>query len=232
VAGWSASRLVDSTRTAARACPTSFTTGATFQEDRTNWSNYTNYSHELNLQSTGKRTVDWILGLYYAAEDNGIRFDIPIMNGTQQGTVAGRARSSSRRKRCDRRRLRPGDLEPSTTCTSPAASLHARRAQERRRQQQRLDYDPTVAAGADRSGPGSRPARLGLLAYQHNDGTFSATRRTWLARASYDLTGPHGYASVSTGYKSGGLQDGGRPYGAETLTNYEVGTKNTFMAAR
>ena len=67
--------------------PTSFNTGATFQEDRTNWSKYTNYSHEVAVQSTGKRDLDWILGAYYAAEDNGIRFDIPIMNGTQQGTV-------------------------------------------------------------------------------------------------------------------------------------------------
>jgi iron complex outermembrane receptor protein len=37
------------------------------------------------------------------------------------------------------------------------------------------------------------------------------------------------YASISSGYKSGGLQDGGVPYGPETLTNYEVGTKNTLF---
>src|SRR6185369_8322253 len=61
--------------------PTSFTTGGSYQEDRTNWSKYVNYSHELTLQSAGKHQLDWILGLYYAAEDNGIRFDIPIMNG-------------------------------------------------------------------------------------------------------------------------------------------------------
>ena len=67
--------------------PTSFNTGAGFQEDRTNWSKYINYSHEVAVQSTGKRDIDWILGAYYAAEDNGIRFDIPIFNGTQQGTV-------------------------------------------------------------------------------------------------------------------------------------------------
>jgi outer membrane receptor protein involved in Fe transport len=40
------------------------------------------------------------------------------------------------------------------------------------------------------------------------------------------------FASVSTGYKSGGLQDGGRPYGAETLTNYEVGSKSTFLGGK
>jgi iron complex outermembrane receptor protein len=41
----------------------------------------------VEIQSTGKRDVDWLLGLYYANEDNGIRFDIPIMNGTEHGTV-------------------------------------------------------------------------------------------------------------------------------------------------
>ncbi len=78
--------------------PTSFSTGATYQEDRTNWSKYTDYSHEVAVQSTGKRDIDWILGAYYAAEDNGIRFDIPIINGTQQAPSVGKARSFSRKK--------------------------------------------------------------------------------------------------------------------------------------
>ncbi|HZP66087.1 MAG TPA: TonB-dependent receptor, partial [Rudaea sp.] len=68
--------------------PTSFATGSTFQEDRTNYSHYRSQSHELDLKSTGENVLDWILGLYYAAEDNSIRFDIPIFNGTPQGTVA------------------------------------------------------------------------------------------------------------------------------------------------
>ena len=88
IAGWSRFKgSSDFDQDGGAKVPTSFATGATYQQDRTNWSKYTNYSHELNLQSTGKRDVDWILGAYYAAEDNGIRFDIPIMNGTQQGTV-------------------------------------------------------------------------------------------------------------------------------------------------
>ena len=37
------------------------------------------------------------------------------------------------------------------------------------------------------------------------------------------------YASVSTGYKSGGLQDGGVPYKGESLINYEAGIKLTFL---
>ena len=60
----------------------------TYQEDRTNYEHYYNYSHELDLQSVGHHTVDWTLGLYYENEKNDIRFDIPIMNGTQSGTVS------------------------------------------------------------------------------------------------------------------------------------------------
>ena len=53
---------------------------------------------------------------------------------------------------------------------------------------------------------------------------------TWLARLDTDV-GEHGllYASVSTGYKAGGTQDAGTLYKPETLTNYEVGSKSSFM---
>ncbi len=36
------------------------------------------------------------------------------------------------------------------------------------------------------------------------------------------------YGSVSTGYKAGSVQDGGKTYKPETLTNFEFGTKNSF----
>lgn len=50
---------------------------------------------------------------------------------------------------------------------------------------------------------------------------------------SYDFNKDFlGYVSVSTGYKSGGLQDGGREYGPEDLTNYELGIKNTFFGGK
>ena len=93
--------------------PTSFTTGATYQADRTNYSNYTSSSHELDLKSTGDNTVDWILGAYYAAEDNNIRFDIPILNGTPQGTVSWQGSFVQPKETVDSTaRLRPGHLEP------------------------------------------------------------------------------------------------------------------------
>jgi iron complex outermembrane receptor protein len=212
--------------------PTSFTTGATFQEDRTNWSDYKNHSHELNLQSTGNHEVDWILGLYYAAEDNGIRFDIPIMNGTQQGTVGWQG----------------SFIQPKETVESQAVfgqatwnlseALHltggVRYTRDKRTNEGGTNngwaYDPTVPQTPVDPGMDPRLPGSGFNTYQRNDGSFSANKATWLARASYDLSRTAMvYASVSTGYKSGGLQDGGRPYGAETLTNYEVGNKATFL---
>jgi len=212
--------------------PTSYTTGATYQEDRTNWSKYTNYSHELSLQSVGQKQIDWILGVYYAAEDNGIRFDIPIMNGTQQGTVGWQG----------------SFIQPKETVKSTAGfgqltfnatdALHLtgglRYTSDKRANiggtNNGWANDPTVPAVPVSIGSNPLAAGSGFSTYQHNDGTYSASKLTWLARANYDFSRDMmGYASVSTGYKSGGLQDGGVPYGSETLTNYELGLKSTFM---
>ena len=212
--------------------PTSFTTGATYQEDRTNWSKYVNYSHELTLQSTGKHQIDWILGLYYAAEDNGIRFDIPIFNGTQQGTVGWQG-SFIQPKETVRSTAGFGQLTWNAT-----DALHLtgglRYTSDKRENIGGTNNGwtgdstvPQVPVGVN-----SNPlaAGSGFSTYQKNDGQYSGNKLTWLARINYEFSRDFmGYASVSTGYKSGGLQDGGVPYGAETLTNYEVGTKNTFL---
>jgi iron complex outermembrane receptor protein len=56
---------------------------------------------------------------------------------------------------------------------------------------------------------------------------------TWLARADADLTDDVlVYASVSTGFKSGNIEDGGLLADPETLTNYEVGSKIRFLDGR
>ena len=211
--------------------PTSFTTGGVVQEDRTNSSHYKNYSHELEVQSTGKRDVDWILGLYYAAEDNSIRFDIPISNGTEQGTINWQG----------------SFIQPKETVASEAAfgqatwnigdTFHvtggARFTHDDRKNEGGINY------GWDGTNPNQLPidpntnpatAGSGFSVSQHNDGHYTGSKVTWLGRANWDITKNFlVYGSVSTGYKSGGLQDGGLHYGPETLTNYEVGTKNTLL---
>ncbi len=215
--------------------PTSFNTGGSYQEDRTNWSNYTNYSHELSLQSTGKRDLDWILGTYYAAEDNSIRFDIPIMNGTQQGTVGWQG----------------SFIQPKQTVKSAAVfgqvtanlsdALHLTGGL-RYTTDERANiggrghgwaYDPNVPGRP--IDPGLNPALPGSGFNDGccNDGKYSNSKLTWLARMNYDVSKDMMvYASVSTGFKSGSVQDGGATYKPETLTNYEVGTKQSFLGGR
>ncbi|MEO7107019.1 MAG: TonB-dependent receptor [Rhodoferax sp.] len=214
--------------------PTSFNTGGSYQEDRTNSSTYTNYSHELSLQSTGKRDLDWILGAYYAAEDNGIRFDIPIMNGTQQGTVGWQG----------------SFIQPKETVKSAAVfgqmtanvtdALHLtggiRYTSDERENIGGRNYgwtgDPTVPGrpidpGLDPSQPGSG------FSGSPNDGKYSNGKTTWLARANYEVSKDTMlYASVSTGFKSGSTQDGGATYKPESLTNYEIGTKQSFLGGK
>ncbi len=211
--------------------PTSFTTGGPYQDDRTNYSNYESYSQELDLKSTGQQTLDWIVGAYYAYEDNNIRFDIPIMNGTQNGSVSWQG----------------SFIQPKETVESKAifgqttwhVSDHwrltagARWSQDDKENRGGInwgwDYDPTVPqvpiAPSTIPGPAT-----GFAVSTHNDAKYSKGEPTWLARVDTDIS-EHGllYASVSTGYKSGGTQDGGTLYKPETLTNYEIGTKFAFL---
>jgi len=211
--------------------PTSFATGSTFQEDRTNDSHYRSQSHELDLKSTGDNTIDWILGLYYAAEDNSIRFDIPIFNGTSQGTVAWQG----------------SFIQPSETVNSYAgfgqATWHisdrlrltagARYTHDKKENDGGRNYGWQYNSAVPQVpiSTGTIPGPdTGFGVTAKNDGTYSASKPTWVVRLDADLAeNALVYGSVSTGYKSGGLQDGGVPYKSETLTNYEAGIKLTFL---
>jgi iron complex outermembrane receptor protein len=66
-----------------------------------------------------------------------------------------------------------------------------------------------------------------------NDTHGSWNKLTWLARADAQITDTTmTYASVSTGFKSGNIEDGGLLAAPETLTNYEVGSKSRFFGGR
>ncbi|MBY0558021.1 MAG: TonB-dependent receptor [Burkholderiaceae bacterium] len=211
--------------------PTSFTTGGSFQANNTVWSKYKNYSHELEIQSTGKRDVDWLLGLYYANEDNGIRFDIPIMNGTEQGTVGWQGSFIQPKETVDSKAVF------GQTTWNATDSLHVTGGL-RYTSDERKNIGGTNNGWSDLTAPqvpvnpSMNPLApgSGFSTYQRNDATFTDHKLTGLVRVGYDIDKNNMvYASVSTGYKSGGLQDGGKPYGSETLTNYEIGTKSTFL---
>ena len=210
--------------------PTSFTSGGVYQNDRTNYSNYSSYSHEFDLKSTGQHTVDWILGVYYAAEDNNIRFDIPIMNGTQQGTVSWQGSFIQPKETVESEAVFGQAVWHVTDAFNLTAG--ARFSDDTRKNEGGINwgwaYDPTVPQVP--ISPGAQPQDVGFSVSQHNDGKYHKSKVTWLARADY-VFNPNAmaYVSVSTGYKSGGTQDGGTLYQPESLTNYEVGAKFTFL---
>ncbi|WP_313177867.1 TonB-dependent receptor domain-containing protein [Massilia sp.] len=213
--------------------PTSIRSGGIWQEHTTVDSNYRSHSHELELQSLGSKTVDWQAGLYYAAEKNDIRFDIPAFNGTQDGTV----------------RWQGSFIQPEETVKSAAAfgqatwnvnsALHltagVRYTHDRRENVGGRAFNWVGGAGIpviplNPSIDPSRPGQGFEAGVPGNDGVFKGSKVTGLLRANYDLDRNHMlYASVATGYKSGGVQDRGLPYQPETLTNYEIGSKSTFL---
>lgn len=215
------------------AVPTSFSTGATYQGNNTVSSKYKNYSHELELQSTGSRTVDWQVGLYYAAEDNSIRFDIPVFNGTQQGSVSWQGSFIQPKETVESSAAfgqATWNVDSNWHLTGGARYTHDKRSNEGGNGYT-WNYDPNVpqvplsgSIDPTIAGQGYNPG------VPSNEGRYSGSKVTGLLRAAFDIDRSNMlYASVSTGYKSGGLQDGGKTYGAESLTNYEVGSKSSFM---
>ncbi|GIL41678.1 TonB-dependent receptor [Roseiterribacter gracilis] len=211
--------------------PTSFASGGNEQEDRTNLAKYYSYSHEVELKSNGKHDLDWILGAYYGHEDNSIRFDINILNGSTQGPVNWGGEF----------------LQPKETVTSKAVfgqatyhltdKLHLTGGLRYTKDERGNEGGVGIGfCGAGCGGPVAvnQDARsLGWTVFSNNTGSGSWNKMTYLARVSYDFTPDvMGYASVSTGYKSGGVQDGGFLYNPETLTNYEAGLKLRLLGGR
>ncbi|WP_426702387.1 TonB-dependent receptor [Rhodanobacter sp. Col0626] len=211
--------------------PTSFNTGAVYQADRTNFSNYKSSSHELDLKSVGDNAVDWILGAYYAAEDNNIRFDIPILNGTSQGTVNWQGAFVQPKETVDSTAVfgqATWHITDSLRLTGGARWSHDKK-ENRGGIGWGWAYDPTLSQAP--VSPDVEPGPSTNFAVSTlNDAKYSKSKMTWLARLDTDV-GEHGllYASVSTGYKAGGTQDAGTLYQPETLTNYEVGSKFSFL---
>ncbi|WDF75075.1 TonB-dependent receptor [Novosphingobium sp. KACC 22771] len=78
------------------------------------------------------------------------------------------------------------------------------------------------------------------LAYTDDRGRAAASfsKVSWKAGLDYDLTpGILAYATVSTGYRGGGLQSSGNPtayqqYAPETVTNYEAGLRAKLLGDR
>lgn len=67
--------------------------------------------------------------------------------------------------------------------------------------------------------------------YANQSGSASSGKTIYHVGLDYALTTQSLlYGKVDTGYKAGGFNFGGRPYTPETVTTYEVGSKNRFFS--
>ncbi|MDY0975878.1 TonB-dependent receptor [Massilia sp. CFBP9012] len=212
--------------------PTSITTGGIFQEHTTVDSNYRSYSHEVLLQSTGTRTIDWQVGAYYGHEKNDIRFDIAGMKGTPDGAVNWQGSFIQPEQTVDTSAVfgqATWNINDAWHLTGGVRYTHDKRVHIGGRGYT-WGYDPAAPQLPLNPHIDPRDPANGYVEGVPNDGRYSDNKATGLVRLNYDIDRNNMvYASVSTGYKSGGVQDRGLPYQPETLTNYEIGSKSTFM---
>jgi iron complex outermembrane receptor protein len=217
---------------------------AGFEENRTTWSHYTAYSHELQLKSAGNQTVDWILGLYYSNEDNAIRFDIDERNGYRDGTFNWAGSFVQQQRTIE---SEAGFGQATWHITDRIRLTGGLRYTQDTKQDvggRNITFngcptaDPNCTAGIFGIAPGATAQQLLAIlgpgyAISNNDVKGSWDKLTYLGRLDVDVTDKIlGYLSVGTGFKSGNIEDGGKLAGPETLTNYEVGSKIRFWDGR
>jgi iron complex outermembrane recepter protein len=223
--------------------PAYFSDGnAPAQNNRTTWSHYTNWSNEIQLKSSGNHVVDWIVGLYSGAELNGMQFDIPKMNGTMDSGSVGWQGSYQQHNETVDTKAAFGQVTWNVT-----DALHVtgglRYTIDHRANHGGVGYSwaynaactnkTAINAGYDAStdiyDATTNPTGCWQVA-SANSAQYKGDKLTWLARVQYDINKDFMvYASVATGFKAGGTQDYGKLYQPETLTSYEVGTKNTLF---
>ncbi|WHO37925.1 TonB-dependent receptor [Sphingobium sp. AP49] len=253
IAGWS--RIGGSTRTDADAGalpPTGqvdadgndLPLGA-FNENSTVWSRYDFQSHELQLKSTGDQAVDWILGAYYSHEKNKIRFDIDQRNGYRDGTFSWAGSFIQANRQIDSRAVFGQAVWHATDWLRVTGGLRytSDKKEDIGGRNVMFDHCPdTLPADACQDGIfGAYPdatadelvALLPGYAISSNDVKGKWNKLTYLARVDADIAADTlGYASISTGFKSGNIQDNAGLTDPETLTNYEVGLKSRFFDRR
>ena len=221
-----------------------------FGENQTVNSSYEFYSHEVQLKSTGTNKIDWILGGYYSHEVNKIRFDVDNRNGYRDGTAAfigsfiQAGRTIQSRAAFGQAVWHVNDwinLTGGIRYTSDEKQDKGGRNITGSCGYANGAADPTCANEPGIFGVDPNATGQELLNYLNaNGGTFYGISNndvkgkwdkvTWLARADANVTDSTlVYASVSTGFKSGNIEDGGRTANPETLTNYEVGSKTRLF---
>ncbi|WP_429278095.1 TonB-dependent receptor [Novosphingobium gossypii] len=254
IAGWS--RIGGSTQTDADAGalpPTGEVDAAgndlplgAFGENRTLSSRYDFQSHEVQLKSTGEQAFDWILGAYYSHEKNRIRFDIDQRNGYRDGTFSWAGSFIQANRQIDSRAVFGQVVWHATDAIRVTGGLRYTSDKKEDIGGRNVTFSgagctpaDSAPGGACQAGifgayPGATAEELVNLlpgfSISSNDVKGKWDKLTYLARVDADLAEDVlGYASISTGFKSGNIQDNAGLTDPETLTNYEVGLKSRFL---
>jgi iron complex outermembrane receptor protein len=234
--------------------PTSDTTGGIVRNTRIGWEHYTNASAEINLKSSGKKTVDWLLGAYYFHERAAIRLDQPAYSGTQAGygclTCGWPALTSNSFYQPSESVKSSAFFTQNTWNVSDALRLTGgvRETWDEKRNKGGVNYYcPTVQPNGQACIPISAsdlPWEIGYVPNPSvigpdgkpatsNSGEARWKHATWLVKADYDLSKDvMVYGSVGTGYKSGVLTDGGVHTRPETLISHELGAKGKAFGGK
>ena len=217
-----------------------------FGENRTVNSRYEFQSHEFQLKSIGDQTIDYILGAYYSHEKNSIRFDVDQRDGYRNGSTRAFVGSFIQANRQIDSLAAFGqatwNVSDSLRVTGGLRYTEDTKEDIGGRNVTSTTCPPSLPAGACEGGifgayPDATAEELVLLLpgfqISNNDVKGSWGQLTYLARVDADLTDDTlGYASLSTGFKSGNIQDGGQTTDPETITNYEVGVKQRLFDRR
>jgi iron complex outermembrane receptor protein len=174
--------------------------------DIRNVQDHTQDSHELRLASQGNGPLQYVGGLYYFHEDTDTS---PSLDITGVGRLSFDLHAKGRSY---------APFGQVTYSLTPALRLTGGA---------RYTWDDKKRDGT---------FRFGTFDPTPYDANYKASKATWKAGAEYDLSNTVlTYASVSTGYKAGGFNDGNpqtQPalyYGPETLTSYEAGIKGSLL---
>jgi iron complex outermembrane receptor protein len=220
-----------------------------FGENRTVSSRYDFQSHEVQLKSTGTNTIDWILGAYYSHEKNRIRFDIDQRDGYRDGTFSWAGSFIQADREIDSRAAFGQAVYHISSRIRLTGGLRYTSDKKKDVGGRNVTYSGDGCTAADKAAggacttgifgafPDATGNQLATLlpgyGVSNNDTHGKWNKLTYLARADADITDhTFGYASISSGFKSGNIEDGGLLAGPETLTNYEVGLKQKFLDNR
>lgn len=197
------------------AAPSVYATyGETFKQD----------SHELRLSSADAGALQWVLGAYYYKEV-GHNLDLDVLLPAAFG--GGRAIHFVQ------------DPATSESTAVFGQATYALSPVLRATLGLRTTTDNKAREGQTRVGPTDTP--IGVVG---NSAAGKWTSSTYHVGAEYDLSPTQmAYATVSTGFKAGGFNDGngvvGDPnynaslyYKPETITSYEAGVKGRFFGNR